>query len=119
MVRELLADGIPVGFPERLVPLEIEPDRAGVHPHEFRYRSKGGFRCQDDPYIPLEILPIIVLQQAIARRWQSRGYTPVPRSGNVRFHWRFPVTSEMLSQAWMPGWRGEGRNCHCPKERDL
>ncbi len=47
VIRELLADRIPIGFEDRLGSFVIKPDRARVYPNQFRDRDMLLWLCQD------------------------------------------------------------------------
>src|SRR5208337_3564013 len=48
VVRELLADHVPVRLGNWLVLLVVKPDRAGMHPHQFRDRHMAALIRQND-----------------------------------------------------------------------
>jgi hypothetical protein len=48
MIGELFADGVPVWFDDWFVFFVIIPDRAGLHPHQFRYCDRFFLLRQDN-----------------------------------------------------------------------
>jgi hypothetical protein len=48
MVRQLLADGVPIGFSEWIISFVIKPDRAGMYSYQIRNRHMIPWFLQTD-----------------------------------------------------------------------
>lgn len=82
MVRELLADSVPVGFCNGIVLLIVKPDRAGMQPYQVRDRNILSWFRQDDSSIKRGKLTGLYLLHCIpCRVADSHLFIPVPPTG--------------------------------------
>jgi hypothetical protein len=94
MVRELFAYRIPVRFSEGIISFVIIPDRARVHPHQFRDCDMLPVLCQDySPYNRGELIGLYLLKCSCREGQQLTGYL-----SNQGFHTRRANLIIMTSQ---------------------